>query len=101
MKTSLVLLATVLGSTLVLTGCTNRLLEEKQYDIQGKVVAVDPAKPVVTLDHEDIPGLMKAMKMDFSVENAAILEGLKAGDQVQGRLKKRESGYIITQLAKR
>ena len=37
----------------------------KDYEIKGKVVAVDPIKPAVTLDHEDIPGLMKAMKRAF------------------------------------
>jgi len=55
----------------------------------------------VTLHHEDIPGLMKAMEMEFRVEDLALLEGIKAGDQVQGRLKKGEAGYTITHLEKR
>jgi Cu/Ag efflux protein CusF len=73
---------------------------EKLYDIRGKVVAVDPAKPAITLDHEDIPGLMKAMKMEFSVADSKLLDGIKVGDQVQGQLKKVESGYVVTQLKK-
>jgi protein SCO1/2 len=74
---------------------------DKEYDIRGKVVAMNPAKPAVTLDHEDIPGLMKAMQMEFAVENAKLLEGIKAGDAVHGRLKKGGSGYVITHLEKR
>jgi len=74
---------------------------EKDYAIKGKVVAVDPDKTEITLDHEDIPGLMKAMTMSFKVENPKLLSGLKAGDQVQGRVKKGESDYVITQLEKR
>lgn len=35
--------------------------EAKEYPIQGTVSAVDPGKPSVKLDHEEIPGLMKAM----------------------------------------
>jgi protein SCO1/2 len=73
---------------------------EKQYDVKGKVVAVDRQKPAVTLDHEDIPGLMKGMEMEFPVSDTRLLEGLRAGDQVQGRLKKTKDGYVITKLEK-
>lgn len=72
-----------------------------EYDVKGKVVSVDLAKPTVTLDHEDIPSLMKAMVMEFRVKNAKLLEGLKAGDQVQGRMKKSDGSYMITQLEKK
>jgi protein SCO1/2 len=73
----------------------------KEYGVKGKVVAVDPKKPAVTLDHEDIPGLMKAMEMDFSVEDPKLLDGLKPGDSVSGRLRKGEAGYVITRLERR
>jgi Cu/Ag efflux protein CusF len=95
---------------LALAGCTTnsdktpagkQTSAEKQYSIKGKVVAVDAAKPSVKLDHEDIPGLMKGMQMDFTVENAKVLEGLKAGDQVQGHLKVESGKHIITHLEKR
>ena len=72
-----------------------------EYEIKGKVVAVDPGKPAVTLDHEDIPGLMKGMEMEFAVSDPKVVEGLKPGDLVQGRLRKGESGFVITQLEKR
>jgi len=97
----------VLVLAMVLAGCQGgggdkaKTAAAQQYDIRGKVVAVDPAKPAVTLDHEDIPGLMKAMQMEFKVEDPKLLEGMNVGDQVQGRLKKGESGYVITQLEKR
>jgi Cu/Ag efflux protein CusF len=73
----------------------------RRYDVRGKVVAVDPAKPAVTLDHEDIPGLMKAMRMEFAVTDANLLKGLKVGDQVQGQLKAGEAGFVLTHLEKR
>jgi Cu/Ag efflux protein CusF len=96
----------VLVPSLVLLGCkgdgtgTPKPGADNQYDVRGKVVAVNPTKSAVTLDHEDIPGLMKAMQMEFAVEDAKQLEGIKVGDQVQGRLKKGESGYVITRLEK-
>ena len=73
----------------------------KEFDVKGKVVSVDPDKQTVTLDHEDIPGLMKAMRMDFKVEDKKLLDGLKPGDEVRGRLKREESGYTLTRLEKR
>jgi protein SCO1/2 len=75
--------------------------DDKGYDLKGTVVSVDAAKPAVTLDHEDVPGLMKGMRMEFPVEDAKLLDGLHEGDRVQGRFKKTDSGYLITKLEKR
>jgi Cu/Ag efflux protein CusF len=95
-----------LALPLAVAGCQDgsegkKAAEAKEFDVRGKVVAVSPAKPAVTLDHENIPGLMKAMRMEFVVEDPKLLEGIKVGDQVQGRLKQGESGYVLTRLEKR
>ena len=73
--------------------------KEKIYDIKGKVVSLDAEKKTVRLDHEAIPGYMKAMEMNFDVADAKILEGLKPGDRVRGKLKRTE-GPVITELHK-
>jgi protein SCO1/2 len=86
MKTLRLFWLAALAAPLALAGCSNTVptgpkgAPDAGYDIKGKVMAVDPAKPAVTLDHEDIPGLMKAMEMEFGVEDAKLLEGLKPGD---------------------
>ena len=72
----------------------------KPYPVKGKIVAVDATKPSVKLDHEDIPGLMKAMQMTFGVADAKLLDGLKEGDEVQGQLKVEAGKYVITELKK-
>src|SRR5258708_1042159 len=96
-----------LALLLMLAGCKeterggSKTAGDKQYDVRGKVIAVNGRKPAVTLNHDDIPGLMKGMQMEFAVADTKLLEGIKVGDQVQGRLKKNESGYVITQLEKR
>ena len=74
--------------------------EEKEYDIKGKVVDVAADMKAVTLDHEEIPGLMKAMKMKYAVEDHKILEGVKAGDKVSGRLRAKGTTYTVTKLEK-
>jgi len=94
-------------SSIFLAGCSGEKARKdnesstRRYEIKGKVVSVDQKKPVITLDHEDIPGLMKAMEMEFDVENAKTLEGIKPGDQVKGELVKGKSRYLITRLEKR
>lgn len=71
---------------------------EKLYDVKAKVIGVAADKKSVTLDHEDIPGLMKAMEMKFKVENPEVLDGVKPGDRVHGKLKVKAGDYIISEL---
>ena len=73
----------------------------KQYEIVGKVVAVGDDRQSVTLDHQDIPGLMVGMEMKFQVNDPQMLADIQSGDQVQGRLKVESGDYIITHLEKR
>jgi protein SCO1/2 len=102
MKTTHILALAILFA--VLAGCSSTATTNPtagQYEIKGKIVAVDMKKPAVTLDHEDIPGVMSAMKMEFKVEDAKLLDGLNPDDRVRGRLKKTPDGYLITSLEKR
>jgi Cu/Ag efflux protein CusF len=81
----------------VLSGCNS---EEKIYDLKGKIVAVDHDKRTVTVDHEEIPGLMRAMKMTFGVEDAKLLDGLAAGDAITGKLKAAGTKYNLVEVHK-
>ena len=98
--------AVAVGLVLVLAGCSNQSSSSGQdttkvADIKGKLVSVDPAKKTVELDHEAIAELdMKAMKMEYSVADAKLLEGLKAGDSVHGKVKVESGKYTITSLEK-
>ncbi len=86
---------------IVIVGCNPGSGDkEKVYDIKGKVVSLEAEKNRVRLDHEDIPGFMKAMEMDFTVQDTKVLAGLKAGDAVHGKLKVKDSNYVITELQK-
>ncbi|HJZ58681.1 MAG TPA: copper-binding protein [Gemmataceae bacterium] len=103
----LLLRTAVAGIVLVLAGCSNKgnptgQNTAKVADIKGTVVSVDPAKKTVELDHEAIPELdMKAMKMKYLVADPKLLEGLKAGDSVQGKVKAESGTYTITSLETR
>lgn len=100
------ILATAVAAVSLVAGCQNPSASStasaaKVYDVKGKVVALDAAKKVVTLDHDDIPGFMKAMTMEFSVDDAKLLDGLKAGDAVQGKITATGGSYSVTSLEKR
>ena len=73
----------------------------KDYSLEGQVVEIGEDRVAVTIDHKAIPDLVRAMKMEFKVENTSVLEGVESGDKVQGRLKVEGGEYIITSLRER
>lgn len=59
---------------------------EKRYPLKGVVVAVNQQEQTATIKHEDIPGYMQGMTMEFKIKNAADLQTMKPGDQITGTL---------------
>ena len=87
-------------------GARNRLQsgETKEYKLVGEVRKVEKESREVTIRHEAIPGFMAAMTMPFHVDDQAILDDLRAGDQVEGKLQvEQENGetrnYRLVDLA--
>lgn len=102
-----IVLAASLGVLVPLSvGCDQRATEgtkakneiRTDYPIKGDVVAVGDDRATVTLDHEEIPDVMKAMKMKYKVEDPKVLDGIDEGDKVEGRLKVDGKDYVITSL---
>ena len=58
----------------------------KVFRLQGVVREVDASGGEVTIAHREIPDLMPKMTMPFSVEDKAILEDVRPGDEVEGAL---------------
>jgi protein SCO1/2 len=56
------------------------------FVVQGILRSIDFAGRNVTVEHEDIAGLMPAMTMPFDVKTMAEVEPLKAGDAIEFRL---------------
>jgi Cu/Ag efflux protein CusF len=48
----------------------------------GKITNLVPAAGLITIDHEDIAGLMSAMEMQFEARPDTLLNGLKIGDKI-------------------
>src|SRR5690242_11853732 len=83
-----------------LAGCQTgtQTPQPKTYDVKRTVVDTDTKKPSIKLDHEDIPGLMTSMRMEFDVAAPQVLDGVKAGDKVVGKLKVESRHQTITAL---
>jgi len=68
---------------------------------RGTVLAVDAAAGLVTLEHGDIPGLMKEMTMVFEVADPALLSAIEAGQQVEFRVRHEDGRYVVHEIAAR
>jgi Cu/Ag efflux protein CusF len=49
----------------------------------GVVTDIHPATGSLTINHEEIPGLMPAMEMMLRVDPRALSNGVRAGDKVE------------------
>ncbi|PYS72768.1 MAG: hypothetical protein DMF69_06790 [Acidobacteria bacterium] len=76
-------------------------VQTRAYQAVGIVKGVDTKTTVIEIDHEDIPGLMPAMQMQFHVKDKAILEGLATGDHVAFTVENGVGGMKITAIQKK
>ncbi|MBO0722204.1 MAG: SCO family protein [Blastocatellia bacterium] len=60
--------------------------DAKLYEIKGKVISANKAKLKVSIDHEDIPGYMDKMTMEFSLYDPWVYEDLTPGAIIQATL---------------
>jgi protein SCO1 len=58
----------------------------KEYEIKGKVVSVNKSDRKVTVDHEEIPGYMEKMTMEFNLYDDWVYSELAPGAIIQATL---------------
>src|SRR5512138_1500900 len=58
----------------------------RRYDLDGKIISVDAAKKKLVIAHKDVPGLMKAMTMDYKVNDDWVFRRAKPGDHITASL---------------
>lgn len=66
----------------------------------GVVTKINMEMGSVELDHDDIPGMMPAMLMEFYVKDKKLLNGLKVGDKVSFVLEERNGADKIIEIKK-
>ena len=58
----------------------------KRYPLKGKVVSVDKMKKTAKIEHDDIPGYMDAMTMDFPIHADWVWDDLTPGSEIHAEL---------------
>ena len=67
----------------------------RRFGARGIVESVQPELGQVLIDHDDIPGLMPAMTMNFDVASPEVLDRLAAGQEISFTLVRTDRGYEI------
>jgi len=68
------------------------------YQLRGIVVSSDPAKGVISVDAEAIPGLMGAMIMPYKLAQPGVATELHPGDHITARLQVSDSASVLDQI---
>jgi protein SCO1/2 len=71
---------------------------EKLYDVRGVILSRRASDNTVNMDHEEIPGFMAAMRMDYSVRGVKVAELPADGKRVEAKLHVTERAYWITDV---
>jgi Cu/Ag efflux protein CusF len=67
--------------------------------VKAQVVKVDTGRGKVLLKHEAIASIdMDAMTMPFKVKEAAMLDGIQAGDKVRFSVQVQDDDLLITHI---
>jgi protein SCO1 len=77
-------LIATLTSLFLVVGCSRRA-PERHYNLTGVIMRIDPSASTLTIKHEDIPGLMKGMTMEFRVKDPIVRE-LHLHDRITAQL---------------
>jgi Cu/Ag efflux protein CusF len=64
----------------------------------GVIRGLDVRAALVTIEHGEIPDLMMAMTMTFSVDDPTLLEGVAVGDEVDFLVEQDGERYVVTQI---
>lgn len=73
----------------------------KTYDGTGAVTKINLEIGSIELDHEEVKGLMPAMKMEFYVADKKMLDNLKIGDRVDFTLEDNAGAERIVSIKKK
>ena len=74
--------------------------KDGDYPAKGVVTKINAQADSIELNHEDIPGMMPPMTMEFFVSDKKLLDGLKVGDNVDFVLRYKHPTETIISITK-
>jgi Cu/Ag efflux protein CusF len=72
----------------------------KTYRSSGVVRIININEGWIEIDHQEIPGLMPAMEMEFWVKEKSLLEAVRVGDRVDFGVVETGKGEYLTEIKK-
>jgi Cu/Ag efflux protein CusF len=69
------------------------------YQGVGKITKINNDLGSVELDHQDIPDMMPAMKMEFFVTDKRLLKGLRVGDMANFTIRYKDGQENIVAIS--
>lgn len=57
-------------------------VQTNSYQAVGVVKSLNPKRPGIEVDHEEVVGLMPAMQMEFPVTDVSLLNGIAVNDRI-------------------
>ncbi|MGH9914746.1 MAG: copper-binding protein [Pyrinomonadaceae bacterium] len=76
-------------------------ITRQTFQGHGTVKAIDQQTHNITIAHKDIPNYMEAMTMKFRVTDQALLDGIKAGDEIDFTIEQNIGTTTIIEIKKR
>jgi protein SCO1 len=72
----------------------------RTFQVNGIVREITPATKTVRVAHEEIPNYMPAMTMPLQVKDAALLDGVRVGDEIHFELSVTDDDSWISHIEK-
>lgn len=66
----------------------------QRHPLRGVITAVVTEASALRVKHEEIPGVMRAMTMQFKVD-AATLKAVKVGDAITGLMSRQGAHWVL------
>jgi Cu/Ag efflux protein CusF len=76
-------------------------IQANSYQGVGVVKSLNPKRPGIEIDHEEVVGLMPAMQMEFPVTDVSLLNGLAVNDKIDFTIVDNTGEMKITAIKKR
>lgn len=81
-------------------GCTKPEPTGREYPLTGAIVAIKADRTEITVNHDEVKGLMAPMTMPFAIKDPALVSGLQAGDRITATLVVTDDEYFLRAISK-
>lgn len=75
-----------------------KVITTTTHSLHGVVQSLDPSSKTATIKHDDIPGFMSAMTMEYPVKDAAAFARLRVGETIDATVFVQDSDFWLGKI---